>query len=186
MADRTYFENGYTERNFQIVKFRDKYDAPCKLQISSSATESQLWIGHCEMPILIDKDMAKKIIEYLQTWIEKNELFEVSEAEAILERISRIRSKAYKTIKEMEFNLIIEIMKMLDIKYSNKIPTEDKIKAILKNNVEEAIKSYVSFGFNNKVIIRSGGFAVKIYYDQEFDTDCIEIEFTPVREIKLA
>ena len=34
-----------TCRGFSIIKFKDSYDNPCSLQMSSSAMEDKIWLG---------------------------------------------------------------------------------------------------------------------------------------------
>jgi len=56
-----------TERGFQIIEFKDRYDEECSLQESSLASESCVWLGVDNNKL---KMMAKNGQEDGTEWIE--------------------------------------------------------------------------------------------------------------------
>lgn len=84
-----------TKRGFQVIRFTDRYNVPCSLQISSIATEPCVWFG-CDDANLqeltddgwkpvegdffattrmhLSKDMVEELITYLTTFTQTGSL----------------------------------------------------------------------------------------------------------------
>ena len=63
-----------TDRGFNIDEFQDRYDIPCSLQESSLATEDCIWLGANGNRMHLTKDHVKKLLPYLQTFVETGRL----------------------------------------------------------------------------------------------------------------
>lgn len=59
-------ERTETARCFRLIKFKDRYDAPCSIQKSSLATEDAIWLGVDDPNPQI---MASKIMEGGTGWV---------------------------------------------------------------------------------------------------------------------
>jgi len=77
----------FTNRNFALAKFKDRYGERCSIQDSSSATENCIWLG-CEHETLdnngqpcgarmhVDIDLARELIVLLQRFIDNGTIAE--------------------------------------------------------------------------------------------------------------
>ena len=62
----------YTVRGFPGVRFSDRYDSPCSVQLSSLATEAALWLGVDDpRPAVMARDAARVGVETTETvgWV---------------------------------------------------------------------------------------------------------------------
>lgn len=65
-----------TNRGFQRIDFKDMYDKPSSIQVSSNIDES-LWIGTDENRMLINREDCKKVAKYLMKFYKKGILFKI-------------------------------------------------------------------------------------------------------------
>ena len=59
-----------TNRGFQYKDFKDCYGLKCSLQQSSSAVEDRIWFGVDESRMHLNQDQVKKLLPYLNTFVE--------------------------------------------------------------------------------------------------------------------
>ena len=69
-----------TERGFERVEFKDKYNNDCSIQVSSNI-ESQLWIGVNENRMLIEQEDCIDIAMYLLRFYYEGKLYKKSDEE---------------------------------------------------------------------------------------------------------
>jgi hypothetical protein len=64
-----------TGRNFEIIRFRDRYDVECSLQQSSLAEfeppgSSAVWLGVEDNRMHLDLEQVKSLMKVLSRWVE--------------------------------------------------------------------------------------------------------------------
>lgn len=77
-----------TNRGFDLLEFRDHYDAECSLQKSSLATDDAIWFGpnnpnpdcfHMTTRMHLTRDQVKMLLPFLHRFVETGELTEEAE-----------------------------------------------------------------------------------------------------------
>jgi len=63
-----------TNRGFDILKFKDRYDFDCSLQKSSLASEECIWLGANENRMHLTKKMVRDLLPYLHKFVETGEI----------------------------------------------------------------------------------------------------------------
>jgi hypothetical protein len=59
-----------TERGFNVVTWRDRYDQHCTLHESSVATEPCIWLGKFGEPMHLTQEQVAALLPYLQRFVE--------------------------------------------------------------------------------------------------------------------
>jgi hypothetical protein len=78
-------ESKLTERGFQLMEFRDRYDAKCSVQKSSIMGEHCIWLGcehetfdqhgsPCGARMHVTQELAAQLIPILQHFVDTGEL----------------------------------------------------------------------------------------------------------------
>lgn len=70
-------EKGYTERGFEIIRFKDYYMKDSVLQQSSLALFEKpgspgsraIWFGHADLPMHLTYEMVEELQELLVNWM---------------------------------------------------------------------------------------------------------------------
>lgn len=63
-----------TCRGFDIYRFKDLYNEPCRLQKSSLATQKAIWFGVTENSIHLNQKQVEELIPILQKFVDTGEL----------------------------------------------------------------------------------------------------------------
>lgn len=58
-----------TERGFEIITFRDRYDQVCSLQQSSLAFENAIWLGIAGNRMHLTEPQVMNLVERLNVWL---------------------------------------------------------------------------------------------------------------------
>ncbi|MBY6918144.1 hypothetical protein FDB50_15550 [Clostridium botulinum] len=66
---------GYTERGFKLISFKDLYGKKCNIQESSLATEEAIWFGVEEVSRMhLSREQVKEILPILQKYVDTGEI----------------------------------------------------------------------------------------------------------------
>jgi hypothetical protein len=73
-----------TERGFQLIRFKDRYNKNCSIQQSSAADfeppgTSALWLGIDSKRMHLNREQVEWLAQILQTWLIHGYIFKLGE-----------------------------------------------------------------------------------------------------------